>query len=446
MLSTLRRAAITLLASALVTSCSERTGGNAFLPQHAVVPGQSAPLRLSSSTSFSSFASMVGKDIAAADIDRFIDPSITGPDRQLARQLMWSMPKNMRGDFVYIERSGKLLSNRPEIAASMALEHYQLPEHSSSGSGRRPLYYPSQGPPVTTGAYIKEFSLNGVTALIADVRVDCYKTIFQLGPAGSPDKGFLYSGGSGMDGSSVDAGLQYNNDWSIQPFVSGVPTSTQQWTNQSQHYACNTQTVGNTNGTLGIFFGEMTSGTMLFLATGVPEYPPSPSGTFPSTVNWDDGAWVYFPTPGNWHNPGTDANGQSTVCTGCYTKRVTSIGQEGGVNFANLSCFGCLDPPYAHIQWGPIEMGQIVDPCPVNVGAPATTCSIQGWPDGRWFGGLQAYPTSVITIGGNDETATQALEGIFMDPPTPMPSSSPDPTPDPNPTDRCRIQCLSPTR
>ncbi|HTD34223.1 MAG TPA: hypothetical protein VK665_11215, partial [Candidatus Elarobacter sp.] len=60
-----------------------------------------------------SFNDAVGLDLADADYGKFVDPRVQGADRARALKFLRLMPKNMRGDFVYIDNSGRILSNRP---------------------------------------------------------------------------------------------------------------------------------------------------------------------------------------------------------------------------------------------------------------------------------------------------------------------------------------------
>lgn len=411
-------------------------GKGAALPTSAPVAPKDASMgdrpgsRLSSSSSPLSFASMTGKDLHLADIDRFIDPSVTGEDKTLAEKLLASQPKNIRGDFVYIRKDGSMLSNRPALIQQLKRESFTLPGEPATSSIRPQSITPSQGADIGNGPYIRELSLPGLTALIATVTLVCNDEALAIDPlSGRPDTGYAYSGGTGVDGSGVDAGLQYNPDGSIQPFISYSVGA--QWTAQYQRYYCDTQAPGN-YGTLGIFYGEMTSGNMLFLATGVPENPPSQTSEWPNgyTGNWDDSAYVYFDTPGNWYQPGTDAVGQPTVCASCTVKRITSIAQIPPEDFFDGSCFGaCTEDPtsgyYAGLHWGSIVMGQIGNPCPVDPGASSTTCWIYGYEDGRWFGSLVDFSGSnsgAIHIA--DDETTYASEGIDLDPGTQ--SISPD--------------------
>jgi hypothetical protein len=227
--SMLLSCSIVLLAFA---ACSGNANTGTLVPQISQARGGPG-VRLSSSSSPESFASLVGKDITDTDIERFIDKEIVGADREFAKKLMRSMPKNARGDFVYISQSGTILSNRLVIRDSFVREDLHLP-NDPRPFAKQPDSYP---PPPTCcmGPYIREYSQVGVTATTAYVFVPCGDSIFNSG-----DEGVLYSGGFGESTSAIDAGLQYNNDLSIQPFIFTNYPPNASWANQSQHYQCNT--------------------------------------------------------------------------------------------------------------------------------------------------------------------------------------------------------------
>jgi len=386
-----------------------------------------ASIRLSSSSSSLSFASLVGKDILDKDIERFIDPQITGSDRVLALKLMRIMPKNQRGDFVYIRPDGSVLSNRLAISALLQAQRVQIPQPSVASRTIQPrdLYPPA--PFTGTGPYVEQYSVMGVTAFLGYVVAPCLgadATFF------NKDGGYLYTGtqlytGVQGTGSTIDAGLQYNpGDGSIQPFLRGNATG-QQWYNITQHYNCS-------NGTLGIQYGFVPNNLLMFLATGVP-VPPPPAGPLSgnSSITWIDAAWVYFNEPYDFNQPGTDATGAQTPCSQCITKRITSIAQEllnGQLvdNPYDGSCFGGCKGLYdASIEWSTIEMGQLTQCSPFS-----QSCTITFLTSGGWNGGLQNWDAGNLTgihIGGGSETAFTAFEGIAMvvDPtPTPRPSPS----------------------
>ena len=49
------------------------------------------------------FEAARNKKLRDADLDAYIDPSVTGADRALAHKLMRIMPPNQRGDFVWFD-------------------------------------------------------------------------------------------------------------------------------------------------------------------------------------------------------------------------------------------------------------------------------------------------------------------------------------------------------
>jgi hypothetical protein len=411
---------------AVLFGCSG--GARSVLSAPQVSQGQSArSMRLSSSSDPRSFASLVGKNITDSDIDRFIDPTITGSDRVFAKTFMRWMPKNWRGDFVYISSGGRVLSNRPEIRDSMARVRMTLPGEARSTSIRpaTSCYAPAGGG--TTGPYLREYSNCGVTAVTAYVTIPCNDAVL-----GSNEGGFVYSGEFGESSGAVDAGLVYTNLGAIEPFMNPFPTASNvMWTNQGQRYQC--------GGDLELIYAPYPPNyAQLYLVTGIPSpLPASPQSTPPPSTSLNDAAWVLFDKPSaDFSDPGIDSTGDSTDCMGCVVKRMTSIGQNGGQNGFDGSCFGaCLGPSDASIIWGPVVMGHVTS-CS---GLPF--CSMEWWLDGRWYGGLETWNAGNPTaINDPVEAAGYAYEGINLDPhPTPTPRP---PTPQPSHICHC---CNLPT-
>ncbi len=84
------------------------------------------------------FAQARGLTLSDSDIDTYIDPSVTGSDRALAHQLMRIMPANERGDFVYMDSNGRLMSNNPAKLVYVTVTRGSAPKASqASVSARR---------------------------------------------------------------------------------------------------------------------------------------------------------------------------------------------------------------------------------------------------------------------------------------------------------------------
>lgn len=180
-------------------------------PQKADHPGA----RMSSRSSPFSFASAVGKSLSIAEIDHFIDPSVTGADRALAEQLMESMPSNMRGDFVYIRENGTILSNRPQFntkVSSMQPISIQLTSMSNQGSCGDPLSYtlslinPSGATVYSSGAQTgSTFS----TAYSASAASGSWKWVVHANNQSATCSGNIFSGGTYDDTATGSGSIKY---------------------------------------------------------------------------------------------------------------------------------------------------------------------------------------------------------------------------------------------
>ncbi|HEX3469200.1 MAG TPA: hypothetical protein VHT05_14060, partial [Candidatus Elarobacter sp.] len=120
------------------------------------------------------FASAQNATLSEADFDSYIDKSVQGSDRIVARRLMRYMPANLRGDFVYVGSDGRLISNNP-----LLLSHAQLtltprtasssitgrgPEGSREVSGYSSSCSPPDPPTNGHGPYVRLVSLCGFAA------------------------------------------------------------------------------------------------------------------------------------------------------------------------------------------------------------------------------------------------------------------------------------------
>ncbi len=180
---------------------------------------------------------MPTESIADADVDKYIDSSISATDRKVIRAVMLDQPKTMRKNVIYVDKSGHIYSNRNALAASTILRKpvpgqnavydeagrvIPLPPHgpkpktvAASGKVRHPSY--SDPPAVTsTGPYRRIYSDPGYTYEFAQISLPCNATsvdgsvVNYQGPAG--DTGNIYGGGwsdSGND--TADGGFQYSS-------------------------------------------------------------------------------------------------------------------------------------------------------------------------------------------------------------------------------------------
>lgn len=320
--------------------------------------------------------------MSANDFKAFIH----GPDAvdrsNTALQLMSAMEPNQRGDFAVLRPDGSVWSNRADYHGIITRTAIPLVSDFAVGVSSYP-----PGELGGTGPYVREYSQRGVLATAAYVTVACKDTRFA-----TDEMGFLYTGAVGESGSQIDAGLQYNSDQSVQPFVrvSHQLLTTAVWRNESQNYQCGEH--------LAMMFGSVPGIVphKLFLVIGIVASAPVMSV---GNDAWQDASWVFFDAPADFNDPGSDSSGAPTSCRLCYTKRMTSIGQTHE-NVFDGACFGgCLPTAPRGISWDLIAMGQISNTC-----GDGSSCKIAFQADSDWYGGLQTY-------AGTNQTAIRVTEG-----------------------------------
>ena len=215
----------------------------------------------------------------ADDYGRFVDPQITGANRGLAIHFLRIMPAGMRGDFVYVSRSGMILSNRVALgfgirplprAVAASLRHNRIFARPAAAPRLRrlaPAAYPPNGG--TGGAYIRTYSQQGINAMITYVSPPCDFSLSSL------ESGNMYINAYDPGGNDiVDTGLgtgitqttQGGNLGNMVAFTTpySIGFSGLGWTNQAQTYPCG-KVVGMIYGTLPASLG---GGSML--GTGAP--------------------------------------------------------------------------------------------------------------------------------------------------------------------------------
>jgi hypothetical protein len=223
---------------------------------------------------------------------------------------------------------------------------------------------------------------------------------------GRLDNADMYFGGFGNqgNGTGIDAGLQVNNDGSVQPFLNVSAFGGYQpiQYNGSQHYLC--------NNAIGIMYGGIASSGLMFLATGYPNYSPYTYQLPPGSATWTYAAWTFFNPPNDFRVPGNDANGLPSLCATCITKRMTSIAQTG-VNFYNShECYGMCNGNPLSARWDQVVMGELIQPCQNTNGF---ICTIEYWASNSWLGGYQTYPDQ-YAVQTNDPNPNQGYEGIDL--------------------------------
>ena len=117
-----------------------------------------------------------------ADYERYIDPQVTGSDRRQAMHFMKLMPPNWRGDFVYVDKNNKILSNRIAVKRSVQLTVRRSKARPRTRFGDPPI-------DDSTGPFVRQFSVPGVTASYGYATEYCNNTSLNPGDAGD-----MYSG------------------------------------------------------------------------------------------------------------------------------------------------------------------------------------------------------------------------------------------------------------
>jgi hypothetical protein len=193
--------------------------------QFSSVPLPAAALSASSGTTSidgipNVFASAKGKPLTDADIDGYIDASVVGADRVLARHLMSLMPANHRGDFVYLSRAGHLVSNNPIWAARAKITRGTLERATPGSASRRhkadysDTCSPPNPPTRAGGPYVRLVSTCGFSAGWGFVSVPHGTSRFGAGEAGH----LYFEIQAPNQGTTTEGGFEYYNDASIAPY------------------------------------------------------------------------------------------------------------------------------------------------------------------------------------------------------------------------------------
>lgn len=357
------------------------------------------------------FEAARGRYLTYSDLGKYIDPSVTGADREMARHLMALMPINQRGDFIYVSRNGRLLSNNPARLRYVTLTYRRAtPQNRKMGvspvlgrgwnEGPNPDDYqspcsPPNPPSNPHGAYVRNVSQCGFAAGWAFVNLPCGTTVMNDG-----DQGYLYWELRGNAGSLVEGGLNYYSD-----HPSGVPPTGGQapylrssaignggyetLTNGSARYDCGQN--------MGIFHGAAlpSAGQLTFTEVGI-----VPSNLDPQTewlnsqiVTLENAAWLFGPAPSDVTGDSIDNAGFETACGGCSISQVTSIAQNANNYNSDGSFFGVSVGQNA-INWLQVGMGDWGGDC--YPGSTLCTFYVAADPTG-YYGGPQYYPDSNIS-------------------------------------------------
>lgn len=353
------------------------------------------------------------------DFAKYIDPQIVGADRLMAIYFLRLIPANKRGDFVYVNPYGRILSNRVSTASQVlfirnALPHPGLINKTQISKSRRMVgfrresYPPSGG---SGGAYIRDYSQQGINAAYAYVSPPCDAHL-ALGESGN-----MYFNAYDANGSDViDAGLGANNvqtnliqnytaAQNLTAFVNSVGGRQDSWTNQSQRYPC--------TATIGIIYGTLPNSGISMLALGIPSYDPRQFAVPMATAIWHTAVWNFFNTdPALLQSPGTWSNGvasYSSNCTKCSIARMFTIGQPTASYSLDGSCYGYCSSSGVDGFWNETVAGQLTNPCS-QVQNQSFTCTIAYTTN--WYAGTNTSGNNGIGYAYKDNQ--QAVQGINL--------------------------------
>ncbi len=425
-ISMMRSVSFCLGLGAAVTLNACSGAHSAALPSTAVSAPKSLlpPLQLHKKLGFKSrggemesFSDAVGLILPTdQQLDKFIDPEVTGHDRIQSLEFMRMMPANKRGDFVYVNREGKVLSNR--VALAQKVRFYQdgdshLPltvARYRQGATRTTRAYPPIGG--SGGPYIRHYSAQGVNAAIGYAAFPC-DTALQGG-----DSAFMYfnSYTANPGGSITDAGLTTAAAFGNRPqpfikFFDELRNRYYGWSSSDNiRWPCNTS--------VGMLYGTIYGTGKSVLMVGIPQYDPRKYRIPPNNVQWVMGIWNFFDTsPYLTNGPGI-VQGQSSPCTGCSVAKMFTI--SPGTDPNAHSCFGlCSTYPTPNGRWDQVFMGQLLRPCQATSSTTAT-CGIAFYDNNQWFGGTDVGDGGTAqygVIGGAAWSASDinyGLEGIEL--------------------------------
>jgi hypothetical protein len=362
------------------------------------------------------FEAARNKTLRDADLDKYIDPSVNGADRVLARKLMRIMPPNQRGDFVWFDpATGHRVSNNSALLAATAVgPRLHLPKTTpaiaSSVQKRHVRDYsnpcgPDQ-PHEGTGPYGRMLSKCGFTGGIGFVNVECNMTFLNSG-----DQGNLYFELTNGPGITSEGGLQYNSDSSVQPYIAGLSQQLYGYTNK---YTCGQD--------LGIYYGEVYGQNVVFVEIGnVPSsYDPRRFWSGAQYIALNNAAWRFEPSPTAFYNShGADAAGVPSPCMNCAIAKVTSIAQHGDHDdgsYFGVDIVNDLDA----IHWMQVGFGNwLNDGC----GQPNQNCTLEyASSQSVYFGGPQEYygnsgDPDVVDVQGPDPSGFgpwETYDGIWL--------------------------------
>ena len=396
----------------VIMGCSHAGGGSASLPRIAADGTASHSRSTTSSVPSGSlvpslFSRAAGKKLKKGDFDQYIDSSVLGADRVLARQLMAWMPENLRGDFIYMDKNKRMISNNPKL-----LNHVELKDGDRGASTLAGLSVSSIGGRATTserkskayfhdqcspqdvfpnsGPYVRMVSKCGFTGGIGFVNLTCGTTGGGY-TGGNGDAGTLYFEVSRGTVSSTEGGIAWLSDH----YNPGDPSHTgmypyyrstygSKYTNLNSrgfHYDCGTD--------LGIAHGLINNSNLSYTFVGqVPiNFDPRLFWNGWRYTGWINPSWEFNQVGSEMSVPGFDAAGVPSPCVTCSISKVTSLAQNGGDRPNDDSYFGESFGGQA-IHWMQVGFGEWLQGC----GPGASFCFLKYSRDStRYYGGEEFY-------------------------------------------------------
>ena len=364
----------------------------------------------------SRFRAARNKRLSVNDMDAYIDSSVAGNDRVLARKFMAYMPPNLRDDFVYLAPDGHLVTNNPAILSYAKVTHGinppvappAIPESRTAApaSGtRRPKDYsdncsPPNPPNSPGGAYVRMVSYCGFTAGWGFVTIPPGTSYmpYDVANARYNDNGFAYfeiqapSSPPQFYGTTTEGGFEYYNDQSIAPYArSSAP----------EYRFTNAGYVNITGGQ-----NRYNAGDLLFLTHGLTadkKYVYVCAGKSPPGLNphqaWvssqifqpQNAGWFFLDASPDMSGAPTSVNAasQNSPCIGCSVSKVVSIAQRNTSTWqVDGSFFGVVGNTSA-IMWQQVAFGVYLANCTKGT----SLCTFQASANpARYYGGAQYYP------------------------------------------------------
>jgi hypothetical protein len=328
------------------------------------------------------FEKAKGRVLKDADYDQYIDPSVTGADRALARKLMKLMPANARGDFVYYDpNTGRLISNNRDLVRQAVVTRGWVTDKprpvtptitQSIARSPRVHYVDSCSPkdPYTgSGPYYRMVSKCGFAGGLGVVNIPCNSSYMPSG-----DSGYVYfelANGARSDSYLIEGGLNYNSDYynTSDPQHTGIvpyfrSTFGQQYTNLNEtgfHYSCTLPFMiahGMVNAP-----ASTSKYTYTYTAQLGPDFNPFAFWQGTKYLDFQHPFWAFYGTPTSLDHPSVDAANVPTPCSTCSISRVTSIAQP--IDRNDGAYFGTTNSG-SQIHWAQVEFGEWLTGCQEN--------------------------------------------------------------------------------